>query len=94
VSRAARVLPLAVLALVTLAAADAHACSVCFSTTDQNRWAFIGTTVFMSVLPLAFLLGVGAWLRHKVVEMERRADAARATAPPPGDVRVATLPRA
>jgi len=63
--------------LVLLSPDAAHACSVCFSTTEENRWAFIGTTVFMSVLPLGLLLGIGAWLRRKVLEMEHEHETAR-----------------
>jgi len=77
------------LALVALAAGDAHACSVCFSTTEENRWAFIGTTVFLSVMPVGILLGIGVWLRRRVLEMERRADAVRAAPPRSDAVRVA-----
>jgi hypothetical protein len=79
---ARRALPLVVLALVVLASGEAAACSVCFSTTEENRWAFLGTTVFLSVLPVGILLGVGLWLRRKVLEMERHADSARTVLPP------------
>jgi hypothetical protein len=65
----------------TLLPEVAEACSVCFSTTEENRWAFLATTVFMSVAPLAILLGIGSWLRHKVLESERRHEDARQTPP-------------
>ncbi|NNL65229.1 MAG: hypothetical protein HKP30_03200 [Myxococcales bacterium] len=55
----------------------AEACSVCFSTTEENQWAFIATTVFLSVAPLALLFAVGSWLRRKVLESEQRHDGAR-----------------
>jgi len=87
-----RALPVLALLLVAFAAGDAHACSVCFSTTEENRWAFIGTTVFMSVLPVGILVAIGAWLRRKVLEMERRADAVRAPVPLGADAARASLP--
>ncbi len=55
----------------------AGACSVCFSATEENRIAFIATTVFLSVLPLSLLGGIGWWLRRRVLEMEREHDTAR-----------------
>jgi len=79
VSRAALAIAFALALLVPGAA---EACSVCFSTTEENRWAFIGTTVFMSVLPLGILFGIGTWLRSKVLEMERHHEAARLPTPP------------
>jgi len=64
-------LGLAAAVLVWPGAADA--CSVCFDATEQNREAFIGTTVFLTALPL-LLLGSGfLWLRARHAE----------TAPPP-----------
>ena len=46
--------------VLLLAPASALACAVCFDPTEQNREAFIGTTVFLTLLPLA-LIGGGAW---------------------------------
>jgi len=50
----------------------AMACSVCFSATDQNRMAFLGTTIFLSLLPLLLIGGVGVvvWKRSRTVENE------------------------
>ena len=48
----------------------AFACAVCFSATEATRGAFIGTTIFMSLFPLAIIFG-GVWVlykRSKVVE--------------------------
>ncbi len=42
----------------------AHACSVCFSATEENRMAFIGTTVFLTVLPLT-MIGGTIWYLFK-----------------------------
>jgi hypothetical protein len=46
-----------------------HACAVCFSATEQNRAAFIETTVLMSLLPLAMIGGVVYWYRKKSREL-------------------------
>lgn len=44
----------------------AEACSVCMSgREDENRLAFIVTTIFMSVLPLAMIGGLGWYLRRR-----------------------------
>ncbi len=55
----------------------AEACSVCFSTTDENRVAFIVTTIFLSAAPLAILFGIGSWLRRRILASEQAHDAAR-----------------
>ena len=71
------------LALVALAVAlpdVASACSVCFSTTEENRWAFLATTLFLSVAPLAMIFGVGTWIRRRVLEDEARHEAVRRAA--------------
>ena len=39
-----------------------HACSVCGVGREENRVAFILTTVFMTLLPLAIVGGVIGWL--------------------------------
>ena len=71
-------------ALVLLSPGLARACAVCSSgREDEVQMAFIGTTVLLSVLPLA-ALGAGLlWLRRRLREMEReeaeRESAAAAT---------------
>jgi hypothetical protein len=56
--------------LMALSAPEAAmACSVCFSATEQNRMAFLGTTIFLSLLPL-FLIGtvsVVLWRRSRAL---------------------------
>ncbi|MFQ5514580.1 MAG: hypothetical protein ACE5FG_09070 [Myxococcota bacterium] len=44
---------------------SAAACAVCFSATEQSRQAFLGTTIFMSALPLALVGGALWWLRSR-----------------------------
>jgi len=58
---ALRALPLLIASLPSVALA----CPVCFSANEQNRLAFLGTTVFMTVLPLTMIGGVVYWLREK-----------------------------
>ena len=74
---------LALVALVLATPELASACSVCFSTTEENRWAFLATTLMLSIAPLAILFGVGSWLRGKVREEEARHEAARRAAGAP-----------
>jgi len=57
-------LPLAL--LLVLALPDvAHACPVCFDPREENRFAFLATTVFLSLVPLGMVGGVGLWLRKR-----------------------------
>jgi hypothetical protein len=56
----ARLSGLAVTAAALAAPASAHGCSVCSSATEQNRMAFLVTTIVLSLLPLA-MLGFGIW---------------------------------
>lgn len=48
----------------------AHACPVCFDPRDENRMAFLATTVFLSLLPLGMVAGAGVWVRRRVKEMD------------------------
>lgn len=60
------------LALVVVSSPEiARACSVCSAgRDDETRAAFIGTTVFLSVLPLV-VIGAGVlWLRKRLRELE------------------------
>lgn len=79
----ARILSVALAAALLALPGAAEACSVCFSTTEENRMAFLVTTGLLSVLPLSILGGVGFWLRRHLRELERHHDAAR-RAPDPG----------
>lgn len=59
-------------ALVALAVVPEalHACAVCFDPRAENRFAFIATTAFLSLLPLGMVAGAGVWLRRRVQELE------------------------
>jgi len=48
-----------VLALLALPGA-AHACAVCGAAVDRSKSAFLGTTILLSLLPLA-MIGAGLW---------------------------------
>lgn len=73
-TRRAWILPLALLLLLALPDV-AHACPVCFDPREENRFAFLATTVFMSLVPLGMVGGLGLWLRKR----------ARALTRPPSD---------
>ena len=53
------------LALVVLLPEAAWACPVCFDSSDENRQAFIATTVFLSLLPLGMVAGAGLYVRKR-----------------------------
>lgn len=50
--------------------ARALACPVCFSATEANRDAFLGTTILLSLLPLLFVGGVVWVLRARILARE------------------------
>lgn len=54
-----------VVALVAFAAPAALACSVCFDANEERRAAFLATTVFLTLTPLAFVFGVVWWLKRR-----------------------------
>lgn len=60
------------LVLLALFPDAAHACPVCFSATDENREAFLATTVFLSVFPLGMVAGVGLWVRKRSKELDEQ----------------------
>jgi hypothetical protein len=65
-------LAVVVLALVLVAIFPdvAHACPVCFDSSDENRQAFITTTAFLSLLPLGMVGGAGLWIRKRSRELD------------------------
>jgi len=67
--RRAWILPLALLALVALPDV-AYGCAVCFDPREENRFAFLATTVFLSLVPLGMVGGVGMWLRRRARELK------------------------
>ncbi|MDZ7781291.1 MAG: hypothetical protein U5R14_15360 [Gemmatimonadota bacterium] len=63
--------PIFALALLLLAIWPdvAQACAVCFDATDENRQAFLGTTIFLSLFPLGMVAGAGLWVRKRSQEL-------------------------
>lgn len=61
--------------VMTLAAcpALALACPVCFDPKETTRSAFLGSTVFLSLLPLLMMGGVGWFIRARVRAAKRAA---------------------
>lgn len=66
-------------ALALLWPSAGHACAVCFSASDQNRGAFLMTTILLSLLPLGMIGGGLLWLRHQA----RRRSEPRRVVPAP-----------
>lgn len=65
---------LAAAALLVVLPEAVAACPVCFSATEENRLAFLGTTVFLSLLPLGMVAGAGLWIRRRSKERDERED--------------------
>jgi hypothetical protein len=63
---------LAAIAAVALgwAANVALACPSCASPLEENRQAFVDTTIFLTVVPLTMIGGLIWWLRRKAREMD------------------------
>lgn len=74
-----RPLVVAALALTLLAVLPdvASACPVCFDARDENRQAFLATTVFLSLFPLGMVATVGLWVRKRSRELDRQDAAER-----------------
>lgn len=62
-------IPVLVLGLVVVFPDQAHACAVCFDPRAENRFAFLATTVFLTLLPLSLVGSVGMWLRKRAREL-------------------------
>jgi hypothetical protein len=54
------------LVVLALVPQSAFACSVCYSANESNRLAFIATTVFLSLFPLAMVGGITWWIWRQV----------------------------
>jgi hypothetical protein len=63
-----------VVAVFALWSGDVLACPSCVDPREANTNAFLGSTVALSLIPLAFIFGVVAW----VVKHERAANRAAA----------------
>lgn len=58
-------------ALVLCAANFARACPSCASPLEENRQAFVDTTIFLTVVPLMMIGGMVWWIRRKAQQMEQ-----------------------
>jgi hypothetical protein len=61
--------PVLALALLLALPEVASACPVCFDPREENRIAFLATTVFMSLVPLGMVGGMGLWLRKRARDL-------------------------
>ena len=48
----------------------AYACPSCASPLEENRQAFVDTTIFLTLAPLLMLGGLIWWIRRKAKQME------------------------
>jgi hypothetical protein len=72
--------------LVVLLPSPALACAVCGAAVERSRMAFVGTTVLLSLLPLAMMAGGLWWLaRHARGRLAGEFDE-RESVPAPGPV--------
>ena len=62
-------------AALTCVPGVANACAVCFDASAENRGAFLGTTILLTLLPLAMIGGVSfvVWRRAKALDAESAA---------------------
>lgn len=87
-SAVARICAAALAVAVTLAVDVAYACPSCASPLEENRQAFVDTTIFLTVVPLLMIGGLIWWIRRKV----RERDAALEIAVPDSLLRDAGRP--
>ncbi len=62
--------------VVAWAANLAYACPSCASPLEENRQAFVDTTIFLTVVPLTMMGGFVWWLRRKVRERDEAPEIA------------------
>ena len=67
----AKLAPVASVSSLVLSPTLAHACAVCGGGTDRMRVAFLISTAFLSLLPLALIFGGLWWLRRSGAAMMR-----------------------
>jgi len=68
---------LVAVALLAVLPDAAHACPVCFDARDENRQAFLATTIFLSLFPLGMVAGTGIWIRKRSKALDAEEAAAR-----------------
>ena len=62
--------------LIGSMASGASACPTCASPLEENRQAFVDTTILMTLVPLAMIGGFVWWLRRKARSLEDRPEIA------------------
>jgi hypothetical protein len=69
-----RALSSAAFVVAAFAADLAHACPSCASPLEENRQAFVDTTIFLTLLPLAMIGGFVWWVRRRsrAIELEQK----------------------
>ena len=72
--RVARAVVAAAAIAVAWAADLAYACPSCASPLEENRQAFVDTTVFLTVVPLMMMGGFIWWLRRRIRAMDDRPE--------------------
>ena len=58
-----------VVAMAAVLPAEVWACAVCFDPREENRFAFLATTIFLSLVPLGMVGGVSLWLRRRARQL-------------------------
>ena len=74
--RLARVSVAAAAVAVAWLADLAYACPSCASPLEENRQAFVDTTVFLTVVPLMMMGGFIWWLRRRIRAMDEAPEIA------------------
>ena len=68
--RATRAWAAFAVAVVAGIANSALACPSCASPLEENRQAFVDTTIFLTVVPLTLIGGMIWWIRRRIRAME------------------------
>lgn len=68
----ARALSVAAALGIACLADVARACPSCASPLEENRQAFVDTTIFLTVVPLMMIGGLIWWIRRKVRERDEQ----------------------
>ena len=77
-------IPVLALAVLLALPDTANACAVCFDPRAENRFAFLATTVFLTLFPLSLVGGAGVWLRKRARELHQARPADGDTDTRPG----------
>lgn len=70
----------------------ALACPVCFDANEANRDAYVGTTVLLSLLPLAFVGAVVLVLRARARARANPHETSPIDRPPEGEFSICNVP--